>query len=239
MIIIPAVDIKGGRCVRLEQGRLERETVYSEDPVEVARRWASLGAELIHLVDLDAAVQGRPVNFDIVERIISVTGVPVQVGGGIRDANLAGMYLSLGGVKRVILGTAAYEDPELVKELSGKHPGRVAVGIDASGGKVAIKGWLEVTDEDAITLGRKLEGLGVSCIIYTDISRDGMLAGPNLEAMREMARAVGIPVVASGGVSSIEDIEHLKGIELEGVIIGKALYSGAIELNEAIERAKR
>ncbi len=239
MIIIPAVDIKGGRCVRLEQGRLERETVYSEDPVEVARRWASLGAELIHVVDLDAAVKGWPVNFELVSEMAGAVKVPIEIGGGIRDMDSAGRYLALEGVKRIILGTAACEDEGLVKTLAGKYPGRVAVGIDASGGKVAIKGWLEVTDEDAISLGRKLEGLGVSCIIYTDISRDGMLAGPNLEAMREMAGAVSIPVVASGGVSSIKDIENLMGMELEGVIIGKALYSGDIELKEAIEKTKR
>jgi phosphoribosylformimino-5-aminoimidazole carboxamide ribotide isomerase len=238
VIIIPAVDIKGGRCVRLEQGRMDAETVYSEDPVEVATRWASAGAALIHIVDLDAAVTGRPVNFDIVERIISTTGVPVQVGGGIRDANIAGIYLTLGGVKRVILGTAAYEDPGLIKELSGKYPGRVAVGIDARGGKVAIKGWLAVTDRDAVTLAREFEGLGIACIIYTDISRDGMLAGPNLDAMKEMTEAVDIPVVASGGISSLEDIELLKGLDLEGAIIGKALYSGAIELKQAIAKAR-
>ncbi len=238
MIIIPAVDIKGGRCVRLEQGRMDAETVYSEDPVEVASRWASAGAELIHMVDLDAAVTGRPVNFDIVERIISTTGVPVQVGGGIRDANIAGIYLALGGVKRVILGTAAYEDPGLVKELAGKYPGRVAVGIDARGGKVAIKGWLDVTDQDAVTLAREFEGLGIACIIYTDISRDGMLAGPNLEATKEMTEAVDIPIVASGGISSIEDIKLLKGLKLKGAIIGKALYSGAIELKQAIAKAR-
>jgi phosphoribosylformimino-5-aminoimidazole carboxamide ribotide isomerase len=242
LIIIPAVDIKEGRCVRLEQGRLDSETVYADDPVWVARRWESLGAQLIHIVDLDAAVEGRPVNFDVIKRILTTVNVPVQIGGGMRDTGSAEKYLSFDfdgarGVKRIIIGTAAYEDPELVKALTKKYPGRVAIGIDANEGKVAIRGWVTVTDEDAVDLARKFEGMGVACIIYTDISRDGMLSGPNLKAIGEMAGAVDIPVVASGGVSSIDDIESLKDIGpkgLEGVIIGKALYSGDIDLSEAI-----
>jgi phosphoribosylformimino-5-aminoimidazole carboxamide ribotide isomerase len=242
VIIIPAVDILKGRCVRLKQGRLDSETVYSDDPVQVAQNWASLGAEIIHIVDLDAASEGRPVNFEVMKKIISEVNVPVQIGGGIRDRGSAEKYLSFDfdgvrGTKQIIMGTAAYENPELVKALVKKYPGRIAVGIDAKEGKVAIKGWGTVTDQDAIDLARSFEGLGVSCIIYTDISRDGMLEGPNLTAMELMVEAVDIPVVASGGVSSLDDIESLIAVGpkgLEGVIIGKALYSGKIDLSEAI-----
>jgi phosphoribosylformimino-5-aminoimidazole carboxamide ribotide isomerase len=219
---------------------MDAETVYSDDPVEVARRWEGLGAELIHLVDLDAAVEGKTVNFEVIKRIVGSTRVPVEIGGGVRDAQSAERYLSLDGVKRVILGTAAYENPELAAGLTRAFPGRVAVGIDARDGLVAIKGWVSVTDLDAVSMARSLEDLDVSCIIYTDISRDGMLTGPNVEAMEEMVKAIEIPVVASGGVSSVEDIAALNQVggggprKLEGVIVGKALYSGGVDLEEAI-----
>ncbi len=238
MIVIPAIDIKGGRCVRLRQGRMDDETVYSEDPVGVAKRWEAAGARLIHIVDLDAAVTGRPVNYDTIAAIASSTDVPVQVGGGIRDASTATRYLDLKGVKRIIIGTAAFEDERFVKELAGCYPGRVAVGIDAKDGRVAIKGWVEVTGMDAVELALRLEDSGAACIIYTDISKDGMLAGPNVEATRRLVDSVSIPVVASGGVSSIKDVEELRKIGAEGVIIGKALYSGTIELEQAIEAAR-
>jgi phosphoribosylformimino-5-aminoimidazole carboxamide ribotide isomerase len=217
---------------------MDRETVYSDDPVRVALRWASLGAELVHLVDLDAAAKGRPVNFEVIKRIVSSINVPVQIGGGIRNLGSAEKYLSLDGVKRIIIGTAAIENEHFVKSLIKKNPGRVAVGIDARDGKVAIKGWLTVTDMAALDLSKRLEGLGVSCIIYTDISRDGMLTGPNVEATKTLKEAVDIPVIASGGVSKIEDIDAIKETGVEGVIIGKALYSGSIELEEALERAR-
>lgn len=238
MLIIPAIDIKDKRCVRLTQGRMDAETVYSNDPAEVALKWASLGAEIIHLVDLDGAVEGNAKNFEVIKRITDAVKVPVQIGGGIRDIKTADLYLSLPGVKRIIIGTAAYDNPEFLSAIAKKYPGKVAVGIDAKDGKVAIKGWVTVTDEKAIDLAKKLEGVGVASIIYTDISRDGMLSGPNVAATSEMANAVSIPVIASGGMSSKKDIESYRGVPLEGIIIGKALYSGNIDLKEAIAAAK-
>ncbi len=237
MLIIPAIDLKQGRCVRLTQGRMDAETVYSTDPARIARRWAGLGASLIHLVDLDGAVEGGARNFSAIREIIASIDVPVQIGGGIRDEKTARTYLDIERVKRIIIGTAACEDPSLVEALTKRYPGRVAVGIDAKDGMAAIKGWVEVTGEKAVDLAQRLEGRGVACIIYTDISRDGMLKGPNVEATREIAESVSIPVVASGGISSVKDIESYRGVRLEGIIIGKALYSGGVDLKEAIEAA--
>lgn len=238
MIIFPAIDIKGGKCVRLTQGRMDAETVYSNEPWEVARKWEALGAEVIHLVDLDGAVEGNPKNLAVVEKITNSVNVPVQIGGGIRDEKTAEAYLSNPKVKRIIIGTAAIENPSLVTTLTARYPGRVAVGIDAKDGMVAIKGWVTVTGQKATELAKKLEGAGVACIIYTDISRDGMLTGPNVAATREMAESVNIPVVASGGISSLKDIESYRGVPLEGIIVGKALYSGNLDLTEAIKAAK-
>lgn len=237
MIIIPAIDIKDSKCVRLTQGRMDEETVYSTDPAEVAKKWAASGAALVHLVDLDGAVEGNAKNYSVIKKITSSINVPVQIGGGIRDLKTAEMYLGTPGVKRIIIGTAAYNNPEFLKALTRKYPGRIAVGIDAKDGLVAIKGWVEVTREKAVDLARRLEGEGVACIIYTDISRDGMLKGPNVEATREMAESVSISVVASGGMSSMRDIESYRSVKLEGIIIGKALYSGNIDLKEAIAAA--
>ncbi|MBI5827899.1 MAG: 1-(5-phosphoribosyl)-5-[(5-phosphoribosylamino)methylideneamino]imidazole-4-carboxamide isomerase [Deltaproteobacteria bacterium] len=237
MLIIPAIDLKDGRCVRLTQGRMDEETVYSTDPAQIARRWAGLGARLIHLVDLDGAVEGGARNFSAIREIIDSIDVPVQIGGGIRDEKTAKAYLDIERVKRIIIGTAACEDPSLLEALTKRYPGRVAVGIDAKDGMAAIKGWVEVTGEKAVDLAQRLEGRGVACIIYTDISRDGMLKGPNVEATREIAESVIIPVVASGGISSLKDIESYRGVKLEGIIIGKALYSGDIDLKEAIKAA--
>jgi len=238
LIIFPAIDIKGGKCVRLTQGRMDAETVYSNEPWEVARKWEALGAEVIHLVDLDGAVEGNPKNLAVVEKITNSVNVPVQIGGGIRDEKTAEAYLSNPKVKRIIIGTAAIENPSLVTTLTARYPGRVAVGIDAKDGMVAIKGWVTVTGQKATELAKKLEGAGVACIIYTDISRDGMLTGPNVAATREMAESVNIPVVASGGISSLKDIESYRGVPLEGIIVGKALYSGNLDLTEAIKAAK-
>ncbi|MBI5903027.1 MAG: 1-(5-phosphoribosyl)-5-[(5-phosphoribosylamino)methylideneamino]imidazole-4-carboxamide isomerase [Deltaproteobacteria bacterium] len=237
MLIIPAIDLKQGRCVRLTQGRMDAETVYSTDPAQIARRWAGLGASLIHLVDLDGAVEGGARNFSAIREIIASIDAPVQIGGGIRDEKTAKTYLDIERVKRIIIGTAACEDPSLVEALTKRYPGRVAVGIDAKDGMVAIKGWVEVTEKKAVDLARRLEGRGVACIIYTDISRDGMLKGPNVEATREIAESVSIPVVASGGISSVKDIESYRGVRLEGIIIGKALYSGGVDLKDAIKAA--
>ncbi|MBI5598852.1 MAG: 1-(5-phosphoribosyl)-5-[(5-phosphoribosylamino)methylideneamino]imidazole-4-carboxamide isomerase [Deltaproteobacteria bacterium] len=238
MLIIPAIDIKGGRCVRLRQGLMDEETVYSENPPEVALGWESKGAGLLHLVDLDAAVGGKTTNFSVIRDIASIVKIPVQIGGGIRDRAAAETYLSLANVKRIILGTAAYEDPGFTKRLCGEYPGRIAVGIDAKDGMAAIKGWLSVTKTPAITLAVSFENSGVACLIYTDISRDGMLSGPNVEAIKRFADAVNIPVIASGGVSSIEDIIAIGKTGAKGVIIGKALYSGAIDLEGAIARIR-
>lgn len=237
MLIIPAIDIKDGKCVRLTQGRMDEETVYYEDPVEVAVKWAAEGAGLIHLVDLNGAVEGAAKNRPVIERIVDSVEVPVQIGGGIRDMATAEAYLSIDRVKRIIIGTAAYKDPEFLKAAAAKYPGRVAVGIDAKDGLVAVEGWVEVTEEKAVDLARRLQGVGVACIIYTDISRDGTLTGPNVEATREMAESVDIPVVASGGISSVEDISAYRDVPIEGIIVGKALYSGSVALPDAIKAA--
>ena len=238
MLVIPAIDIKERKCVRLRQGRMDEETVYSDDPVAVAKKWESMGAKLIHVVDLDGALCGTDINFDAIKDIASSVQIPVQVGGGIRTVDTAERYLSLKGVKRIIIGTAACEDDGILDELTGRHPGRIAVGIDAKDGFVAVRGWIDVTDIPAKELALRLEKRGVACIIYTDISRDGMLAGPNVEAVRELKEAVSIPVIASGGVSSLKDIESLLPLGLEGVIIGKALYTGDIDLGEAVKKAE-
>ncbi len=244
MIIIPAIDLKGGSCVRLKQGRMDDDTVYTEPPAEVAGRWEAGGAGLIHVVDLDGAIGGEPANLSAIKEIISAVNIPIEIGGGIRDRATAEKYLAYPEVKRIILGTIAHEDPEFVKALAGEHPGRIAVGIDAKDGKVATKGWVNVTDVTATELAKAFEDAGVACIIYTDISRDGMLTGPNVGATMNLAEAVKIPVIASGGMSTIDDVKEFKkaelgrGVRLEGIIVGKALYSGSIDLKDAISEAR-
>jgi phosphoribosylformimino-5-aminoimidazole carboxamide ribotide isomerase len=236
MIVIPAIDLKGGRCVRLEQGLMERDTVFCDSPAEQAEEWQRQGAELLHIVDLDGAFAGEPKNRTSIEEIVRAIAIPTQLGGGIRDLATIETYLSL-GIGRVILGTAAQRNPELVKEACARFPGRIVVGIDAKNGMVAVQGWAEVTDIRAVEMARRFEGYGVSAIIYTDISRDGMLSGPNIDATRELAEAITIPVIASGGVSRLSDIENLMAIEASGVIgviTGKAIYTGAISLAEAV-----
>jgi phosphoribosylformimino-5-aminoimidazole carboxamide ribotide isomerase len=239
MIIIPAIDLKGGQCVRLLQGRKDAVTVYSDNPEDIANHWVNLGAELLHVVDLDGAFTGRQKNFSVIKAIREVINIPVQVGGGIRDILSIEKLMSL-GIDRVILGTSAANRPEIIKEACEKFPGRVIAGVDAKGGKVAIKGWEEVTDHNAIDFAKNMEALGAGAVIYTDISRDGMLSGPNLEAMAEMVQALKIPVIASGGVATIQDIRKLMKIgNLWGVITGKALYEGTLDLKEALEAVKR
>lgn len=234
MLVIPAIDLKDGRCVRLLQGRMDAVTTYSNDPVSMARLWESCGARLLHVVDLDGAFTGDQKNFDAIVKIRKSVSMDIEVGGGIRDMKKID-DLAVTGINRIILGTAVIENPSLLKEACDKYPDRILVGIDARDGKVAVKGWVEVTGIDAKGLAREAEKNCAAGIIYTDISRDGMLTGPNIEAMREMAETVVIPVIASGGVSSIEDIKTLKEIKkLWGVITGKAIYSGAIDLREAI-----
>ena len=241
MIVIPAIDLKEGNCVRLEQGEMNRDTVFSDNPAEQALKWQEAGAELLHLVDLDGAFAGIPKNKAAIEAIIKAIRIPAQLGGGIRDIATIEAYLSL-GLSRVIIGTAAQRNPELVIEACQKFPGRIVVGIDAKNGMVAVQGWAELTDISAVDLAKKFEDCGVAAIIYTDISRDGMMGGPNLEATRALAEAISIPVIASGGVSSLKDIENLMAIEASGVtgaITGKAIYTGAINLREAIDLTKR
>mgnify|MGYP001313629466 CR=1 FL=1 len=241
MIVIPAIDLKDGKCVRLEQGLMERDTVYSEDPAATARRWQDEGGELLHIVDLDGAFAGVPKNRAAIEAIVRAIDIPAQLGGGIRDLETIEAYLAL-GLSRVIIGTAAQRTPQLVTDACRRFPGRIVVGIDAKNGLVAVQGWAEVTGITAVELAKKFEGDGVAAIIYTDIARDGMLQGPNLEATRALAEAVKIPVIASGGVSSLKDIENLLAIEqygVSGVITGKAIYSGALNLREAVSLTKK
>jgi phosphoribosylformimino-5-aminoimidazole carboxamide ribotide isomerase len=234
MIVIPAIDLKDGKCVRLLQGKKEEVTVYSDDPAAMAKRWIDLGARLLHVVDLDGAFTGEQRNIDKIRDIRRAIHMPIQLGGGIRNIKRIENLINL-GVDRTIIGTSAAENPDMVKEACEKFPGKVFVGIDAKNGKVAVKGWVEVTELDAIEFARKMESVGVAGIIYTDISRDGMLTGPNINAMDKMVKAINIPVIASGGVSGIDDIKSLMQIEnLWGLITGKALYSGALDLKEAI-----
>ena len=240
MIIIPAIDLKNGCCVRLEQGLMEKDTVFNDDPGAQAAEWQRQGGEILHIVDLDGAFAGEPKNRGAIESIVKSVTIPTQLGGGIRDIATIEAYLSL-GIGRVIIGTAAQRDPGFVKEACRLYPGKIVVGIDAKNGMVAVQGWAEVTDITATDLARRFEGDGVSAIIYTDISRDGMMQGPNIEATKALAEAISIPVIASGGLSSLKDIENLMAIEssgVTGVITGKAIYSGAINLAEAIALTK-
>lgn len=233
MIIYPAIDIKDGRCVRLLQGRFEDETVYGS-PVAMAKKWADMGARWLHTVDLDGARNGFSANRQTICEIAQAAGIPVQMGGGIRTMEDIETVLKL-GVKRVILGTAAVKNPQLVKEALLKYPEKIVVGIDAKDGKVAVEGWEKVSDKTAVEFAKTMEQLGCKVIIFTDIATDGMLQGPNLEAMEEMIQSVGMEVIASGGVSSIADLINLKDIGAAGAITGKAIYTGAIDLKEALK----
>jgi len=236
MIVIPAVDIRNGKCVRLLQGDPNAETVFSDDPAAMAAKWEASGASLIHVVDLDGALEKRPRNLERIRQIRDRIRVDIQVGGGLRDLKTIRMYLDM-GIQRVVIGTEAIRNPDLVVQACGEFPGRIVVGIDARGGRVAIEGWKETTGVKAIDLARQFEDSGVAAINFTDIHRDGMQTGPNIEETRRLAEAIDIPVVASGGVSSMEDIIRLLPLEsagVVGVITGKALYSGTLDLQEAI-----
>ncbi len=238
MILYPAIDLKDGQAVRLVHGDMDRSTVFNDDPAAQALEFVQAGCEWLHLVDLNGAFAGTPVNAAAVEAILKATDVPAQLGGGIRDMATIEMWLSK-GLQRVILGTVAVENPALVREAARAFPGHVAVGIDARGGKVATKGWAEETDVDATDLARSFEDAGVAAIIYTDINRDGAMGGPNIEATEGLARAVSIPVIASGGVSSLADLQSLKATSvISGAISGRALYDGAIDLKEALAALK-
>jgi phosphoribosylformimino-5-aminoimidazole carboxamide ribotide isomerase len=240
MIVIPAIDIKNGRCVRLRQGVMSDETIYSEFPEQVATRWHSEGAERIHLVDLDGAVNGRPVNRDAIKKTVNAVPVPIQLGGGIRDIETIESYLEL-GISQVILGTIAYRNPDLVIKACRQFPGRIILGIDATKGKIAVEGWVEKTEMTALEMAKKFESAGISAIVYTDIQRDGMNTGPNIEATKELAEKINVHVIASGGISGIEDVIKLLPLQESGVtgmITGKALYEGRLNLAEAISRTK-
>lgn len=236
MHIIPAVDIRNGKAVRLYQGKADRETIYHDNPVDAAKRWADAGATWLHVVDLDGAFDGVSQNEKYIERIALEIDVPVEVGGGIRSVEKAKRLVGY-GVARVIAGTRALESREFLEELAGELPGQVNVGVDASGGLVAIKGWTEVSHTRAIDFIRGLAGLDIAAIIYTDISRDGALEGPNVAEVKRVAEATDIPVIASGGVSCVEDIRKLAELPLFGIISGKALYDGRLTLKAAMRAA--
>ena len=235
MILYPAIDLKDGKAVRLLRGDMEKSTVFNDDPAAQAMEFVQAGCEWLHLVDLNGAFAGEPVNGEAVEAILQRTKVPAQLGGGIRDMATIERWLDK-GLQRVILGTVAVERPELVREAAKAFPGRVAVGIDARNGRVATKGWAEETDVKVTELARSFEDAGVAAIIYTDINRDGAMQGPNVEATADLARAISIPVIASGGVSSLADLIALRdcGVRLNGAISGRALYDGALDLRQAL-----
>jgi phosphoribosylformimino-5-aminoimidazole carboxamide ribotide isomerase len=236
VILFPAIDLKDGRCVRLKLGDMAQATVFNDDPAAQARRFESQGFEYLHIVDLNGAFAGRPVNAAAVEAILGAVRMPVQLGGGIRDMATIEAWLDK-GVRRVILGTAAVRDPALVREACRRFPGRVAVGIDARGGRVAVEGWAEASELSAVELARRFEDAGVAVIVYTDIERDGVLKGLNLPATLDLARATSIPVIASGGLAGIEDVEALlqpRYRRLEGAIAGRALYDGRLDAGAAL-----
>jgi len=236
MILFPAIDLKDGQCVRLRQGEMDAATVFNEDPAAQARAFADAGFDYLHVVDLNGAFAGRPVNGDAVDNILGAVSLPVQLGGGIRDLATIEMWLGK-GVARVILGTAAVRDPGLVRDACRAFPGAVAVGIDARGGKVAIEGWAETSELTAVELAERFADAGVAAIVYTDIDRDGVLEGLNLDATAALARAIAIPVIASGGLASIDDIRRLVQPDyamLEGAIAGRALYDGRLDPAEAL-----
>jgi phosphoribosylformimino-5-aminoimidazole carboxamide ribotide isomerase len=235
MLIIPAIDIKDGRCVRLFQGDMDKETIYFDRPIDAARHWAKEGATLIHVVDLNGAVEGRPIHTREVESICKQTGLSVELGGGLRSTESVEEVLAL-GVSRVVVGTAAYDNQEFLRVLCKQFPGNIVVGIDARDGRVAVKGWRETTSMDAVELAKRCQADGASRIIYTDISRDGTREGVNIEETAKLARSVRIPIIASGGVATLDDIRNLLPLEkegVEGVIVGRALYSGALTLSDA------
>ena len=241
MLLIPAIDLKDGRCVRLRQGDMDNATVFADDPVEVARTWLELGARRLHLVDLNGAVSGRPRNEGVIREILDeISGrIPVQLGGGIRDLDTIERYLD-GGLSYVIIGTAAVKNPGFLHDACGAFPGQIIVGLDAKDGRVATDGWSKLTKHDVVDLARKFEDYGVEGVIYTDIGRDGMLTGINIEATVKLAQALTIPVIASGGLSDLADIERLCAVESEGVdgvICGRSIYTGALDFAAAQARA--
>jgi phosphoribosylformimino-5-aminoimidazole carboxamide ribotide isomerase len=233
MEVIPAVDVKGGRCVRLYQGDYLKETVFSEDPVDVAMDWRAQGARRLHVIDLDGAAGGEVHNIAVIEAIVKNVNLPVQLGGGIRDGATVSKLLAI-GIDRVILGTVAVENPELVKSLCQKYDEFIVIGIDARDGYVATRGWVKGTEIKALELGLKMADIGVRRIIYTDIKRDGTLTEPGFESIAEMVKGVNLPIIAAGGISKLSHLRKLKELGVEGAIVGKALYTGDINLSEAL-----
>jgi phosphoribosylformimino-5-aminoimidazole carboxamide ribotide isomerase len=236
VLILPAIDLRGGQCVRLRQGDYSQETVFGSDPVAMARRWVEQGASFLHLVDLDGAKEGRPVNGDCVRRIVAACGVSCQLGGGLRTE--ASVAEALGwGVARVIIGTKALKDAAWFEGVCRRYRGKIVLGIDARNGQVATEGWLETSQRSALDLAQQCAAWPLAGVVYTDISRDGMLEGPNYDALAELARTVGPPVIASGGVTTLADIQRLAQLGLAGCIIGRALYEGRLDLTQAIKAA--
>ncbi|MCI0458782.1 MAG: 1-(5-phosphoribosyl)-5-[(5-phosphoribosylamino)methylideneamino]imidazole-4-carboxamide isomerase, partial [Gemmataceae bacterium] len=233
MLILPAIDLRGGRCVRLRQGDYDQETVFGADPAAMAQRWVDQGARYLHLVDLDGAKEGRPVNGPSVRAIVTTAGIPCQLGGGLRTEADVAEALSW-GVERVVIGTRALQDPDGFGALCQRFPGKIVLGIDARQGQVATHGWLQTSDCSALELARRCAGWPLAAVVYTDISRDGMLTGPNWDALAEMARASTFPVIASGGVTTLDDVRRLAGLGLAGCIIGRALYEGRLDLAAAL-----
>jgi phosphoribosylformimino-5-aminoimidazole carboxamide ribotide isomerase len=240
VILFPAIDLKDGRCVRLKRGEMESATIFNDDPAAQARAFESVGFEWLHCVDLDGAFEGRSINGDAIAAIRKAIKLPIQLGGGIRDQGAIDAWLDV-GIARIILGTAALRDPQLVKDSARAHPGKIVVGIDAKGGKVAVQGWAEASEIEVIELARRFEDAGVAAIIFTDIARDGMLGGVNVAATAALANSVRIPIIASGGVSGMGDIEALIAApsrNILGVVIGRALYDGRIDSTAALQRAR-
>tara|TARA_B100000686_G_scaffold322012_1_gene375292 strand:+ start:627 stop:1361 length:735 start_codon:yes stop_codon:yes gene_type:complete len=235
--LIPAVDIKGGKCVRLIQGKADKETIYSEDPVAIACHWDEVGANTIHVVDLDGAFKGLPENFSIVKDIINSSSVNIQVGGGIRNMESVERYIDL-GASHIVLGTIAFKDPDFVATAAKRFPDKIVVGIDSRHGNVAIKGWVEVSNKEARDFAKIFEDFGIAGFVFTDIGRDGMLEGPNIPAIKAFTKSTNTPVIASGGVSRIKDISSLlalKPLGVKGIIIGKSLYDKTVDFKEALK----
>ena len=240
MLVIPAIDIKSGKCVRLKEGKMDQETIFSEDPLGMARQWFSKGAEILHVVDLDGAVQGKPINYDIILKIASeFQHKTIQVGGGIRNLESASLYLD-SGISRVVMGTSAVKEPEVLHKVSSVYPDGIVLALDVYDGKLKTEGWVEESSITPLDLINSLSDIKISAIIYTDISKDGMMSGPNVKATLELARKTIVPVIASGGVSSLDHIRELSNssVDLEGIICGRSLYEKAFTLEEAILEAQ-
>ena len=235
--IIPAIDLRDGKCVRLYQGDYDRETVYSDDPIAMAKHWQSLGATRLHVVDLDGAKAGKPMNTIVIKDIVQALNIPVELGGGIRDIEAVGQLLNL-DIQRVILGTVAVENPSLVQKACARYGERIVIGIDADDGYVKTRGWKEKSSITAIDLAKQMETLGASRFIYTDISRDGTLTEPNFESTAQLQSSINSPVIASGGIASVEHLLQLQQLGVEGAITGQALYTGNLDLKDAIERLR-